>query len=106
MSAEILTSDGWKIMGHGLPLGVDSHCMVLVDQSNVMAIGGMMELNLFSNKTFIFNFDTKLWRQGPELKSPRRQHVCGMGKKDKRTNEVKFSSLQCCVGASVKIGSK
>ena len=88
-SAELLTNDGWKIMEHRLPLGIEFHCMVLVDKANGMIIAGDSSGNISSNKTYFFNFDTKLWRHGPELILGRSDHACGMIKKDANSNEVK-----------------
>ena len=92
-SAEILTNDGWKYLGTGLPEGVDFHCMVLVNKSNVLLIGGLTLSMEYSSKTYFFNFESKLWQEGPDLKRPRYSQACGMVKKDKNSDEVNFLML-------------
>ena len=62
--------------------------MVLVDDSNVLVAGGSTEKQFFTSKTFFFNFDSNLWRNGPDLKVPRGKHACGMVQKDGNTSEV------------------
>ena len=86
--AEILSPGGWKILPEASPVAILRHCMVLVDDSNILLVGGIIDEELYSNKTLFYNFDSKLWRYGPDLKVPRRSHACGMVKKDANTNEV------------------
>ena len=87
-TAEILTSEGWKMFEPGLVEGVYYHCMVLVNKSSVMLIGGSTEESFYSVKTYFYNFDTKGWTEGPKLNRSRSHHSCGMIKKDKDSDEV------------------
>ena len=87
-SAETLTSDGWKMFGPGLPIGVERHCLVLFDESNVILIGGTTKEAKYSGQTHIFNFDLQTWKAGPDLKIPRSYQTCGMIRKNSESNEV------------------
>ena len=83
-----MTPGGWNIFPQDLLLGISQHCMFLVDDSNVLVAGGSTEKQFFTSKTFFFNFDSNLWRNGPDLKVPRGKHACGMVQKDGNTSEV------------------
>ena len=80
--------------------GVDHHCMVLVDASRVLLVGGPLEDGKISKRTYFFDFETKTWSPGPNLKVPRSYHACAMIKKDEESDEVsilKFMSI--CIWA-------
>lgn len=89
-SSEILTNDGWKSIQSDMPLGIQFHCMVLVNETSAMVIGGDTSPSANSNRTFFFDFINQIWSQGPDLKTGRHEHVCGMVNKDKNSDEVKM----------------
>jgi hypothetical protein len=60
-SAEMLTEDGWESNIPSLPVTIADHCMVTVNSSTVMAIGGYQ--NGFSGKTFYFTFGEERWTE-------------------------------------------
>ena len=62
--------------------------MVLVDDSNVLLIGGTIDDDGTSTITLFYNFHSELWTYGPDLKVSRSSHACGMVKKNVKTNEV------------------
>ena len=90
-SAETLTMDGWKMFAHDLPIHVEHHCMVLVDDLNIMVIGGhTRDQGMYGSATHFYNFDSQSWKDGPSLILGRSYHSCGMIKKDQDSNEVKL----------------
>ncbi len=72
-STEMLTVEGWESNIPFLPVTIGSHCMVNVNSTTVMFIGG------FQNgiKTFYFTFGEESWTEGPELIKNRFGHSCG-----------------------------
>jgi N-acetylneuraminic acid mutarotase len=86
-SAEILTEEGWESIIPSLPVTtLYAHCMVTVNSTTVLAIGGQQ--NGFSGKTFYFTFGKESWTEGPELKNKRRYHSCGKIRRDKDSQEM------------------
>ncbi len=71
--AEILTENGWESNIPSLGVTIYDHCMVTVNSTTVMVIGGIQN-NQISGKTFYFNFGEDRWSEGPELKNKRRLH--------------------------------
>ncbi len=84
-SAEMLTEEGWESKIPLLPVNIMYHCMVTVNSTTVMVIGGWS-----SGKTFYFNFGEESWTEGPELKNYRVWHSCG---KIRRNNESQDMSI-------------
>jgi hypothetical protein len=95
-SVEMLTGEGWDSQIPSLPVTVYNHCMVAVNSTTVMVIGGIQN-NEFSEKTFYFTFGEESWSEGPELKNKRHRHCCGKIKRDKNSDEI-WSSLLLVVG--------
>jgi hypothetical protein len=86
-SAELLTEEGWKSNIPSLPVTIAAHCMVTVNSTTVMAIGGFQN-NKYSGKTFYFTFGEESWTEGPELKNKREGHSCGKIRRDKDSQEM------------------
>ena len=57
-SAEMLTEEGWESNIPSLPVTIFAHCMVTVNSTTVMAIGGVQN-NQYSGKTFYFTLEKK-----------------------------------------------
>jgi hypothetical protein len=86
-SAEILTEEGWESNIPSLPVTIRSHCMVTVNLTTVMAIGGSQNGQI-SGKTFYFTFGEESWTEGPELKNKRGYHSCGKIRRNKASQEM------------------
>jgi hypothetical protein len=80
--AEILTEDGWESNIPSLPVTIYGHCMVTVNSTTVMAIGGTQN-DQYSGKTFYFTTGAKSWTEGPEMKYNRTGHSCGRIRRNK-----------------------
>jgi hypothetical protein len=86
-SAEMLTEEGWESNIPSLPVTIAHHCMVTVNSTTVMAIGGYQNGG-YSGKTFYFTFGEESWTEGPELKMKRYGHSCGKIRRNKESQEM------------------
>jgi N-acetylneuraminic acid mutarotase len=86
-SAEMLTEEGWESNISSLPVTINYHCMVTVNLTTVMVIGGFQN-GQESGKTFYFTFGEESWTEGPELKNKRRYHSCGKIRRNKESQEM------------------
>ena len=76
-NAEMLTEEGWKRKQPSLPVGMSYHCMITVNSTTLMVVGGIQN-GLISGNTFFFNFRGESWIEGPELNYKRIYHSCGI----------------------------
>ncbi len=83
----MLTEEGWEINIPSLPVTISAHCMVTVNSTTVMVIGGYQNEKI-SGKTFYFTFGEESWTEGPELKNKRRSHSCGKIRRNKESQEM------------------
>jgi hypothetical protein len=86
-SAEMLTEEGWESNIPSLPVTIYAHCMVTVNSTTVMVIGGVQN-SQYSGKTFYFTFGEESWTEGPELKNKRKYHSCGKIRRNKESQEM------------------
>ncbi len=98
-SAEMLTEEGWKSNIPSLPVTIYRHCMVTVNATTVMVIGGVQN-GQYSGKTFYFTFGEESWTEGPELKNKRRYHSCGRIRRNKESQEMSIIVAGGYVGSS------
>jgi hypothetical protein len=82
----MLTEEGWESYIPALPVTIYRHCMVTVNSTTVMAIGGYQN-DRISGKTFYFTFGEESWTEGPELEF-RAGHSCGKIRRNKETQEM------------------
>jgi hypothetical protein len=87
-SAEMLTEEGWESNIPSLPVTFYAHCMVTVNSTTVMAIGGTQNGQSYSGKTFYFTLGDESWTEGPELKNKRSSHSCGKIRRNKESQEM------------------
>jgi hypothetical protein len=80
-SSEILTEQGWQAKVPSLPITFGYHCMVEVNSTTLLVIGGIQN-GQRSAKTFYLSTKDLSWTVGPEMKTPRNIHSCGRIKKD------------------------
>jgi hypothetical protein len=86
-NAEMLTEEGWESNIPSLPVTIKAHCMVTVNSTTVMVIGGFQNKRI-SRKTFYFTFGEEKWTEGPELKNKRFGHICGKIRRNKESQEM------------------
>ena len=81
-TGEILTDDGWHQMSKPIPVSIYDHCMVLVNRTTVLVIGGTQNGIYYSDRTFYFNTEDEEWVEGPRLLKGRRTMGCGKLRSD------------------------
>ncbi len=86
-SAELLTEEGWESNIPSLPVTIKGHCMVTVNSTTVMVVGGRQNGQI-SGKTFYYTFGEESWTEGPALKIKRGYHSCGKIRRDKESQEM------------------
>ena len=69
----------FQYKGPELPVNIAYHCMTVVDDSTVMMIGGYIDGESFTEKTFYVNIESMPWTfsQGPSMKNYRGYLGCG-----------------------------
>ncbi len=87
-SAEMLTEEGWESNIPSLPVTIYAHCMVTVNSTTVMVIGGIDTFGEYSGQTFYFTFGEKSWTEGPKLKNKRIWLSCGKIRRNKESQEM------------------
>ncbi len=86
-SAEMLTEEGWESNIPSLPVTIYAHCMVTVNSTTVMAIGGDQN-GYYSRKTFYLTFGEAHWTEGPKLRDSRGHHSCGRIRRGRESQEM------------------
>jgi hypothetical protein len=66
--------------GPDLPLEVSSHCVVSLNDTTLLLIGGARLDWTESKATFFYNTDHKTWTDGPSLTIGRSSHSCALFK--------------------------
>ena len=86
-TAEFLTERGWQKLSTYLPVTIALHCMVLLNSTTVLIIGGYQNGAGYSPNTLYFNAENEEWVQGPQLLKGRNVPSCGKLKKDSQSSE-------------------
>ena len=73
---EIMVNGTWVRSPASLPLPIREHCMVFINSSTVMVLGGYFGGNL--NSTYILNAEFPSWVEGPQMQDSRAFHSCGL----------------------------
>lgn len=74
---ETQSSLGWKVqLSIPLPSAIYAQCMVLMNSTAAILIGGYQPSNP-SNNTYIITNSTRKWSPGPPLNDARVFHTCG-----------------------------
>jgi hypothetical protein len=68
------------IPGPDLPFEVSAHCLVLLNDTTALLIGGQYPNTTSSKATSYFNFEDKIWTVGPSLMTGRYIHSCALFK--------------------------
>jgi hypothetical protein len=66
--------------GPDLPLEVAYHCLVSLNDTTILLIGGRLLDGTRSNATYYYNTDHKTWTDGPSLTIGRSVHSCALFK--------------------------
>jgi hypothetical protein len=66
--------------GSDLPFAVSGHCLVSLNETTVLLIGGFLADNTVSKATLFYNSDHQTWTEGPSLITGRAYHSCALFK--------------------------
>ena len=78
LSSSELIGPGVSSEGPQLPIEVEEHCLVRLDETRVMMIGGFDNTNYeTSANTHIYDFGSFTWSNGPALNTARKLLGCG-----------------------------
>ena len=83
-TANFLTKEGVERVLPNFPHYISYHCLVFLNSTTVMAIGGYQAEEFFSNKTYFLNTNNPVWLEGPLLRTGRSTHSCGRIRTDSR----------------------
>jgi hypothetical protein len=75
--------------GPDLPLEVVFHCLVSLNETTILLIGGLYMDGFhltYTKDTFYYNIDDKTWTVGPSLITARYSHSCALFKSAKHGN--------------------
>jgi hypothetical protein len=100
----MLTEEGWESNIPTLPVIINGHCLVTVNSTTVMVIGGWQN-GQYSGKTFYFTFGEESWTEGPELKNTRRSHSCGKIRRNNESQEMSIIVAGGYIGGSSRLSS-
>jgi len=59
-----------------MPKAISRHCIVKLDQSQIMLIGGTDNENRARSETLIFDLEDQEWSDGPRMRQGRWHHGC------------------------------
>jgi hypothetical protein len=106
-TAEILSEGEWQKSPTSLPVTIYRHCMVVINSTTVMVIGGIQNgFTVPSPNTFYFNTENEMWVAGPKLLAGRQLHSCGKLQKESgssQTSIVVVGGLRGAYLSSVEI---
>ena len=79
---QLVFSNGSILAGPEMPKKLANHCIVALSGTTALIIGGRDEEHNYSNKTFLYDFESKEWSNGSELAIERYRHACAVCKND------------------------
>jgi len=74
-TTEILMKGGFEKALVKLPIDISGHCMILLNRTSIIVIGGEQEVVTLA-KTYILRTENMQWSNGPQLSVPRSFHSC------------------------------
>ncbi len=69
------------------------HCMVLLNSTTVMLIGGWDKQRVPQYATFFFNAETEKWAEGPPLNKKRTALSCGRIRRDSQSHQFSIIAV-------------
>ena len=77
-TAEILVNGVWQKWPINLPTKIGFHCMLMLNSTALILIGGNQDDVVLSPRTHIFDIANQKWSDGPVLHFGRRAHSCAI----------------------------
>ena len=90
-TGELFSNGIWQALSLNLPVQIYNHCMVLVNATTLMIIGGAQNGVDPSANTFYFNTENGNWQTGPKLNNARSYFGCAMIRQD--SNSIQYSII-------------
>ena len=81
-TAEKLTRNGFEVID--MKVKLSRHCAIPYNDTTIFLIGGIVNEEQFSDKTYFFNPTSKEIEEGPSLMKGRQLHSCGKLGRDKQ----------------------
>jgi len=91
-SAEFLLGNKWEIKPD-MPGDLYLHCMVFLNSTIAMVIGGWNSHRVSLNATFFYNAATEKWTEGPPLNQQRTAHSCGRIRKNSQSHQISIIAV-------------
>ena len=105
-SVELLTENGWESVANPLPTPLTYHCMVLLNSTTAMVIGGVENETIITSNTYLLNTEINQWIEGPSMSQMRLQHSCGRIRKSRKSSNfdvIVVGGFNCTYMSSVEI---
>ena len=83
---------GTSANGPKLPMPLLFHCLVQLNNDQVLLAGGMNDLEEAVDDTYLFDYPSRTWKDGPKLNYARYGHGCGSF-----FNETSYGHLELVV---------
>lgn len=84
-TSEHFSENDWRMDLPKLPVTIYHGCMIKINSTSVMVIGGHQNKQI-SDKTYFLTKNRSVWIDGPKLLIPRRLLVCGMIQSDQASS--------------------
>ena len=89
-SAEIFLNGVWQKWPINLPTKIGYHCMVMLNSTALILIGGTQDAVVYSPRTHIFDIANQKWSDGPVLNFARLAHSCARIPTNSQSSEQKI----------------
>ena len=86
-TSEVLTRSGWQSLIPAMPIALCAPCMVAINSTTFMVIGGRL-MDAVSTKTYFINTVNNIWIEGPPLLFGRFKHSCSKIKKNSQSHQM------------------
>ncbi len=77
-TTEFVSPDGSSYYGPDLPYAMEKHCLVRLNSSTAMLIGGYNREEGGYRNTFFYDFNSETFTKGPDSLEHRENHACGV----------------------------
>ncbi len=81
-TSELITLGFATDKGPELPRPMSEHCMVAINSTTIMIVGGTLE-----GSTYFYNLRQRYWVPGPQLAIPRYRHSCSIMRTKSQTDD-------------------
>jgi len=90
-SAEVLTDNGWEIIGPTPPSPFYTGCLMIINETSVLVFEGQNPgVRDTSTLTFILNTENDRWVEGPRLQFARHAAGCGLVRENMTSDRMVF----------------